>query len=68
MRGSLKSKMGELLVASYKLAYSGHQELPISPDVIPSGQPACGLLLSDPTLGDICRLIRSLRLSAAVCG
>jgi len=68
MRGSLNSRMGEPLVASNKQAYSGHRALPISPDVITSGQPARGLLLSDPTLSDFLRLIRSLRLSAAVCG
>jgi len=68
MRGSLNSTMGEPLVASNKLAYFGHRELPIDPDVITSGQPARGLLSSDPTLGDIRGLSRSLRLSAWVCG
>ena len=68
MRGSLNSTMGEPLVPSNKLTYCGHRELPISPDVITSGQPACGLLLSDATPGDIRKSIRSLRLSAAVCG
>ena len=65
IRGSLNSAMGEPLVASNKLAYSGHRELPISPDVITSGQPARGLLLSDLNFGDIRRSSRSLRLSAA---
>jgi len=68
MRGLLDSTMGEPLMASNKLAYSGHRELPISPDVITSGQPARGLLSSDPTIGHIHRFSKSLRLSAAVCG
>ncbi len=57
MRGSPKSVMGEPFVASNKLAYSGHQELPISPDLIKSGQPARGLLLGDL---DSPRSLRSL--------
>ena len=58
MRGSPKSVMGEPFVASNKLAYSGHQELPISPDLIKTGQPARGLLLGDL---DSPRSLRSLR-------
>ena len=68
MRGSLNSTMRESLVARISKLIAGHRELSISPDVLTSGQPACGLLLSDPSLGDIRRVIRSLRLSASVCG
>jgi hypothetical protein len=68
MKRSLNSTMGEPLVASNKLAYSGHRELPIAPDVITSGPHAVRGLLSDPTLRDIRRLSRSLRLPAWVCG
>ena len=68
MRGSLKSTMGEPLLARISELIAGHRELSISPDVITSGQPARGLLLSDPTFCDIRRLSRSLRLSAWVCG
>ena len=46
-QGSTKSTMGEPLIASNKLAYPAHQEIPISPDVFTSGQPARGLLLGD---------------------
>jgi hypothetical protein len=48
IEGSLNSAMGEPLVANNKLAYSGHQELPIAPDGIPSGTPAVREALSDP--------------------
>jgi len=71
MRGSLDGTMGEPLMASNKLAYSGHRELPIDPDVITSGQPACGLLLSDPPLcghREFGKFNKCLRLSAWVCG
>jgi hypothetical protein len=70
MRGSLNSTMRESLVARISKLIAGHRELSISPDVVTSGQPARGLLLSDPALSlcDIRRPIRSLRLSAAVCG
>ena len=57
MRGSPKSVMGEPFVASNKLAYSGHQELPIAPDVITSGTPALREALSDPELRDL-RVLR----------
>jgi len=67
MRGSLNSTMGEPLVARISKVIAGHRELSISPDVLTSGQPARGLLLSDPTVGDIRRLSRSLRLSAWAC-
>ena len=50
MQGSLNSSMGEHLVANNKLAYSGHQTLPITPDGIPSGAPAVREALSDPEL------------------
>jgi hypothetical protein len=50
MRGSPKSVMGEPFVANNKLAYSGHQTLPIAPDVITSGTPALREALSDPEL------------------
>ncbi len=64
MRGSPKSAMGEPFVASNKLAYSGHQELPISPDLIKTGQPARGLLLGDL---DSPRSLRSLWFSNYPC-
>ncbi len=35
--------MGEHLMVNNKLAYSGHQTLPITPDGIPSGAPAVRL-------------------------
>jgi hypothetical protein len=57
MQGSLESSMGEPFVASNKLAYSGHQELPITPDGIPSGAPAVREALSDPELRDL-RVLR----------
>ena len=50
MQGSLNSSMGEHLMASNKLAYSGHQTPPITPDGIPSGAPAVREALSDPEL------------------
>ena len=50
MRGSLNSSMGEHLVANNKLASSGHQTPPITPDGIPSGAPAVREALSDPEL------------------
>ena len=68
MKGSLKSTTGEPLVARISELIAGHRELSISPDVVTSGQPARGLLLSDPNLEDIRRLSGCLRLSAAVCG
>ena len=71
MRGSLNSKMAEPLMASNKLAYCGHRVLSISPDVITSGQPVCGLLLSDPPLSihrEFSEFKGCLRLSAWVCG
>ena len=68
MRASLNSTMREPLVARISKLIAGNRELSISPDVVTSGQPAHGLLLGDPILGDICRLSRSLRLSAGVCG
>jgi hypothetical protein len=71
MGGSLNSTMGEPLMASNKRAYFGHRELPIDPDVITSGKPGCGLLLSDPPLcghREFSEFNGSLRLSAWVCG
>jgi hypothetical protein len=71
MGGSINSTMGEPLVASNKRAYSGHQELPIAPDVITSGVHALRGLLSDPPLGDLRVLSESnssLCASACVCG
>ena len=71
MRGSLNSKMGETLMVSNKLAYCGHRVLSISPDGITSGQPACGLLLSDPLLSghfEFSEFKECLRPSAWVCG
>ena len=50
MQGSFNSSMGEHLVANNKLAYSGHQTPPITPDGIPSGAPAVREPLSDPGL------------------
>ena len=50
MRRSLSSRMGEPLVTRISELIAGHRELSISPDVITSGQPARGLLLSDPEL------------------
>ena len=50
MRRSLNSRMGEPLVTRISELIAGHRELSISPDVITSGQPARGLLLSDPEL------------------
>ena len=47
MQGSLVSSMGERLLANNKLAYSGQQTLPITPDGIPSGAPAVREALSD---------------------
>ena len=49
--------MGKHLMASNKLAYSGHQTLPITPDGIPSGAPAVREALSDPQLRDL-RVLR----------
>ena len=49
--------MGKHLMASNKLAYSGHQTLPITPDGIPSGAPAAREALSDPELRDL-RVLR----------
>ena len=57
MQGSLISSMGEHLMANNKLAYSGHQTLPITPDGIPSGAPAVREALSDPELRDL-RVLR----------
>ena len=68
MRGSLNSTMAEPLVTRISELIAGHLELSISPDVLTSGQPARGLLLSYSSFGDIRRQFRSLRLSAAVCG
>ena len=51
--------MGKHLMASNKLAYSGHQTPPITPDGIPSGAPAVREALSDPQL----RVVRVLRAS-----
>jgi len=56
-QGSLNSSMGEHLVANNKLAYSGHQTPPITPDGIPSGAPAVREALSDPELRDL-RVLR----------
>ena len=50
MKRSLNSSMGEHLVANNKLAYSGHQMPPITPDGVPSGAPAVREALSDPDL------------------
>ena len=47
-RGSLNSAMGEPLMPNNKLAYSGHQELPIAFDGVPSGTPAAREASSDP--------------------
>ena len=58
MQGSLNSSMGEHLMANNKLAYSGHQTLPITPDGIPSGAPAVREALSDPQLRDL-RVLRN---------
>ena len=63
-QGSTKSTMGEPLMASNKLAYSGHQELPISPDAFTSGQPGRGLLLGNL---DPLRSLRSLWFSEHPC-
>ena len=49
--------MGEHLVANNKLAYSGHQTPPITPDGTPSGAPAVREAVSDPQL----RALRVLR-------
>ena len=57
MQGSLNSSMGKHLMASNKLAYSGHQTLPITPDGIPSGAPAVREALRDPQLRDL-RVLR----------
>ncbi len=57
MQGSLESSMGEHLVASKTLAYSGHQTPPITPDGIPSGAPAVREALSDSELRDL-RVLR----------
>ena len=57
MRGSPKSVMGEPFVANNKLAYSGHQTPPITPDGIPSGAPAVREALSDSELRDL-RVLR----------
>jgi len=57
MQGSLNSSMGEHLVANNKLAYSGHQMSPITPDGIPSGAPAAREALSDFQLRDL-RVLR----------
>ena len=57
IRGSINRSMGEPFVASNKLAYSGHQTLPITPDGIPSGAPALREALSDPELRDL-RVLR----------
>ncbi len=65
MRRSLNSRMGEPLVTRISELTAGHRELSISPDVITSGQPARGLFLSDPTLGDIPQIQQK---SACVCG
>ena len=40
MQGSLKSTMGEPLVARISELIAGHRELSISPDVVTSGHPA----------------------------
>jgi hypothetical protein len=53
MQGSLNSSMGEHLVANNKLAYSGHQTPPITPDGSPSGAPAAREAESDPQLCDL---------------
>jgi hypothetical protein len=50
MQGSLDSSMGKHLVANNKLASSGHQTLPITPDGVPSGAPALREALSDSEL------------------
>ena len=57
MQRSLNSLMGEHLLANNKLAYSGHQTPPITPDGIPSGAPAVREALSDPELRDL-RVLR----------
>ena len=57
MQGSLNSSMGEHLVANNKLAYSGHQTPPITPDGLPSGAPAAREALSDLQLCDL-RVLR----------
>ena len=57
MERTLNSSMGEHLVANNKLAYSGHQTRPITPDVITSGAPAVREALSDFQL----RALRALR-------
>jgi hypothetical protein len=63
MRGSPQSKMGELLVASNKLAYSGHQELPISPDL--AGTHAVRGLLCDPPLKRVDNILQICAFRAA---
>jgi len=50
MQGLLSSSMGEHSIANNKLAYSGHQTLPFTPDGIPSGAPVVREALSDPEL------------------
>ena len=57
---SLNSSMGEHLVASNKLAYSGHQMPPITPDGVPSGAPAVREALSDLQLRDLRALSGSI--------
>ena len=57
MQGSLNSSMGEHLVANNKLAYSGHQTPPITPDGTPSGAPAVREAVSDHQLRDL-RVLR----------
>jgi hypothetical protein len=66
MQGSLESSMGEHLMANNKLAYWGHQELPITPDGIPSGSPALREALSDPELRDLRALRGVLKRSSTL--
>ena len=47
---SLNSKMGEPLVSQNKRAYSGHRELPISPDVGHIGTTRTRVAFNDPEL------------------
>ena len=68
MKGSLNSSMCEHLMTNNKLAYLGHQTLPITPDGIPSGAPAVREAVSDHELRDLRALRGSIFLTVqSVC-